>query len=78
MLSTLAGAVVARGLMTQDQQTAIVGGLMTLVAVVWSIIQKKKVADAVDAMRTSMQPSATVTNIAAAQSAKGSDTQGIY
>lgn len=80
LLTTMAGALVAKGLMTNDQATTITGGVVTFVIVLWSLIQKKHVAEAVDAMRTALQPSATVTNIASAQAVRdpSKDSQGIY
>jgi ABC-type Mn2+/Zn2+ transport system permease subunit len=40
VLTGVAGVMVARGYATQDQATAIVGGLMALIGVVWSLRNK--------------------------------------
>ena len=41
-LTTGGGALVANGTLGQDDVTSIVGGLIALVGVVWSIFNKKK------------------------------------
>ncbi len=40
VLTAVAGVMVARGYATQDQATAIVGGCMAVIAVVWSMRNK--------------------------------------
>lgn len=49
VLTALAGVAVSRGLMSQDQATAIMGGLMALVAVAWSMRNKVSHQTAVQA-----------------------------
>ena len=47
VLTALAGVAVSRGYATQDQATAIMGGCMAVVAVVWSMRNKFSHAKAV-------------------------------
>lgn len=41
-LTTFGGSAVTAGYLGQDELTALVGGLVTLVGVVWSLFDKKK------------------------------------
>jgi hypothetical protein len=47
VLTALAGVMVSRGYATQDQATAIVGGCLALISVVWSFRNKHANATAV-------------------------------
>lgn len=42
VLTTLGGSVVASGYLAQDQVTALVGGAVALLGVIWSVLDKKK------------------------------------
>lgn len=42
LLTYAGGTLVTSGLGTQDQATAIVGGVVALAGIVWSVLQKKK------------------------------------
>lgn len=44
ILTSVGGAVVATGYVGQDDYTAIVGGVVALIGVVWSVLDKKKTA----------------------------------
>lgn len=56
VLTTFAGAMVAHGLMTNDQQTTIVAGALAFLTVVWSLVQKQRVAEAVAVIKAAAAP----------------------
>lgn len=41
VLTFIGGAVIAKGLVDEGQTTELIGGVMTLVGTVWSILAKK-------------------------------------
>ncbi|MBP0492140.1 hypothetical protein [Roseomonas indoligenes] len=57
LLQVVAGSMIARGWLTADDANLLIGALVTLIALVWSILAKRRAAQVADAQVQAAQAS---------------------
>lgn len=58
LLSMAAGAIVAQGVLTNDQATSLVGAIVTIFPIAWSLIEKVRVKKVIGLARAETPPEA--------------------